>query len=515
MNSIRNKLIILFLCITILPLIPLAWIVNQLVHYSYQIGVNPSVEEALKSGIDFSLNVYQQKKQHLQETLQTIIASEAITEQIESPETTLTLPVTLLPRDDGEWRYKGIFIFNRNLKKKGAVIRGGVAPPEISSEQLQKFFSQGIEEVVIANRAQNLFYAIRKLPENLGVAVLVASLDPSFLKKSDHLLQMYKLYRSLHLTEVSIPRQFLYTFLALSLFILMATVMVATWFSRKITGPLKELVEGTRELGRGNLDFRVQLQSQDEIGDLAEHFNQMAKALKDYQERTIYLERMAAWREIARRLAHEIKNPLTPIQLTVQEMVDQYPGDDPEYQKLLQECHGIISEELENLRKLVHEFSEFGRLPELQLSPRQLHHLITEVVRLYPHQTIECHFDPEVGEIEVDEDRFRRIIINLLENAIQANEKQLPITITTHKEEEEVIIKVTDQGKGIPEEHLSRIFQPYFTTRSGGAGLGLAITRRMVEEHGGTISVQSEVGKGTTFTIKLPVKKIGKGGTVK
>nr|NIR49760.1 HAMP domain-containing protein [candidate division KSB1 bacterium]NIT72093.1 HAMP domain-containing protein [candidate division KSB1 bacterium]NIX71773.1 HAMP domain-containing protein [candidate division KSB1 bacterium] len=154
--------------------------------------------------------------------------------------------------------------------------------------------------------------------------------------------------------------------MSISLVVILITVALAIWISRRVTQPLGELVKGTQELGRGNLDYRIKQQSQDEVGELVQHFNRMTEELKAYQEKTIYLEKMAAWQEIARRLAHEIKNPLTPIQLTAQEMVDQYRGDD-DYAHLLKECSQIINEEVENLRRLVSEFSEFGRLPELNL----------------------------------------------------------------------------------------------------------------------------------------------------
>ncbi len=232
----------------------------------------------------------------------------------------------------------------------------------------------------------------------------------------------------------------------------------------------------------------------------------MAGELKDFQEKTIYLEKMAAWQEIARRLAHEIKNPLTPIQLTIQEMVDQYDGSDNDYQQLLQECHTIINEEIENLRRLVREFSDFGRMPELKLTKGNLPPVIEDVRKLYPHREIALNIENDLPPLKFDEDRIRRVLINLIENGIQADPTGQPILISARKSGDFVEITVQDSGGGISSDLQQKIFQPYMTTKKQGVGLGLAITRKIVEEHDGTIRVSSEPGKGSVFTVRLPVK---------
>ena len=297
----------------------------------------------------------------------------------------------------------------------------------------------------------------------------------------------------------------MYTFLVIALSIILLTIGIAIRLSRRISEPIGELVKGTQEVGRGNLDYQVQAGRDDEIGELIRHFNGMATELKEFQEKTIYLEKMAAWQEIARRLAHEIKNPLTPIQLTIQEMVDQYSGKDAEYQDLIRECHGIINEEIENLRRLVREFSDFGRLPELHLAESDLNAFIRDIRKLYPHLNIQLQLTDQRTSLQMDEDRIRQVLINLIENASQADSGNRPIIIKTAVEKNFLTVSVTDQGKGIPEAEIEKVFQPYFTTKNSGIGLGLAITRKMIEEHNGDIFVESKVGQGSTFTFKLPI----------
>ncbi|MFQ5583854.1 MAG: PAS domain-containing sensor histidine kinase [Calditrichia bacterium] len=234
------------------------------------------------------------------------------------------------------------------------------------------------------------------------------------------------------------------------------------------------------------------------------HFNMMAKNLKENQERMIYLEKMAAWQEIARRLAHEIKNPLTPIRLTIQQIVDSDPHSNEEFSKLLNESYQIINEEIGSLHRLVTEFSEFGKMPELNLQKDDLRALIKDVATLYSHRQIQLQLPGNPVEVPFDWDRMKRVFINLLENAVQADPENRPIVITLIKNSGEIQIEVKDNGPGIAEEMLPRIFEPYFSTKKSGVGLGLAITRKMVEEHGGRISVDAAPGQGTCFTIVLP-----------
>jgi nitrogen fixation/metabolism regulation signal transduction histidine kinase len=331
-------------------------------------------------------------------------------------------------------------------------------------------------------------------------------MDPRFLEQADENLRVYQVYRTLDLNRHFLPRQFLYAFVALTLIFLSLMVLVGAWISARLTAPVSALLTGMEEIGRGNLDFRLpEPTGKDETARLIKHFNRMAAALQENQQRLIYLEKMAMWQQIARKLAHEIKNPLTPIQLTLQQLVDQYDDSNPQYRELLQECSQIINEEIGSLRRLVTEFSRFGRMPELKVQPGDLNQLIQEVSSLYGER-IQLNLEDSLPALPFDRDRLRRVLINLIANAIQADPQGQPIRIQTRRQNGMVEITVSDKGKGIPPDHLQRIFEPYFSTRKEGMGLGLAITRMIVEEHHGEIRVESRPGEGTTFFIRLPIK---------
>lgn len=489
MTRIRTKLILIFLGIALLPLLPIIWLVNDLVHQSYHIGVNPQVEAALENGVAYSRELYQRYKRDLAETL---------TNGPVDPEN----PV--LPPDAPPWHFLSIRLYHADRQLLAAK---GTANDTVRLNEghFAQLAASGGGKMVYSDRAANRFIALerRTVAGQAGFVALVAALDADFLAKSDQSLQVYQLYRTLALSPAAIPRQFLMAFLLVTAVVVLGTVGIAIRLSRRITGPIGDLVRGTQEIGRGNLDYCLDTTHRDEIGTLVQHFNRMAGELKSYQQRTIYLEKMATWQEIARRLAHEIKNPLTPIQLTIQEMVDQYDGSDPDYAQLLRECHGIINEEIENLRRLVREFSDFGRLPELHLAAGDLHALVREVRKLYPHREIRLNLDKALPTFAFDTDRLRRVLINLIENAIQADPGGA-VEIATRWHSERVEITVRDHGPGIAPDLREKIFQPYFSTKKSGIGLGLAITRKMVEEHGGEIAVDAAPGGGSVFTIRLP-----------
>lgn len=511
MKKIRTKLILIFIAVVLLPLFPIIWLVNGLVQQSYRIGVNPRVEAALERGVDYSRELYRIRKIHLLEALSQTVKPELFRE-ILSGAPGASGKLSLL-QDSEEWQFLSLRVYDSQEKLLADVSKKGIAPAALNGGHFAQAGESSEGRIIITNREENRFIAIEKrsAAKREGYVALVAALPEAFIRQTDQSLEVYQLYRTLSLSPVSIPGSFLSVFVVITLAILGVTIGVAVWISRRLTDPIGELVEGTREVGRGNLDYRVKQRSNDEIGILVQHFNHMAEELKISQEKTIYLEKMAAWQEIARRLAHEIKNPLTPIQLTIQEMVDQYSGKDREYGQLLQECHGIINEEIENLRRLVREFSDFGRLPEPHFTEGNIHVLINDIQRLYTHRKIQLDLVEDMPLLQMDEDRIRRVLINLIENAAQADPDHHPITIRTRLVENIVELSVSDQGSGMPPEVLKKIFEPYFSTKKSGIGLGLAITRKMIEEHGGEIWVESHIGVGSSFFFTLPVKNTAKG----
>ncbi len=222
-------------------------------------------------------------------------------------------------------------------------------------------------------------------------------------------------------------------------------------------------------------------------------------------------QKVAAWREVARRLAHEIKNPLTPIQLCAQRLQRQFAGSPPNVRSLVDECTSTIVGEVESLKALVDEFSQFARMPSPRRVPTDVHELLRTTLSLYDglfkDVKIDTLFAVSLPMVRLDPDQVRRVIINLLDNAIEAFNQRGQIVVETQHDAANSLVRiiVADSGPGIPSDERDKLFMPYYSTKRRGSGLGLAIVRRIVAEHGGSIEVADNEPRGTRFTVELPV----------
>jgi two-component system nitrogen regulation sensor histidine kinase NtrY len=232
-------------------------------------------------------------------------------------------------------------------------------------------------------------------------------------------------------------------------------------------------------------------------------------------------QREAAWREVARRIAHEIKNPLTPIKLSAQRMQKRLANVSGPDALVFKECTETIIQNVDELRDMVNEFSSFARFPSANPAPHNLNKALKEVVTLYAaaHKDIRITLDAEsrMPVVDFDRDQIKRAIINLLDNAVAV--APTTITVSTHYNERLriAVIDVEDNGPGIPETVRNRLFEPYFSTKQGGTGLGLSIVKRIIADHSGFIRVHSQPGGGAKFTIELPINLVAekaKGSTV-
>jgi two-component system, NtrC family, nitrogen regulation sensor histidine kinase NtrY len=221
-------------------------------------------------------------------------------------------------------------------------------------------------------------------------------------------------------------------------------------------------------------------------------------------------QKVAAWGEVAKKLAHEIKNPLTPIQLSAQRIRKAHLKGAPDFEKVLTECTGAIVQEVEALKNLVDEFAQFARLPAANLVPGSLHEVIEQALSLYDGLFADVRvlrrLAPDVPALRLDSDQMKRVLINLVDNAIEATEKRGTVTISTEYDrlQGRVRLGVGDDGPGIPPEDRDKLFVPHFSTKKRGSGLGLAIVSRIVQEHHGSIRVEDNPPRGARFVVELP-----------
>ncbi|HTM23387.1 MAG TPA: ATP-binding protein [Kofleriaceae bacterium] len=295
----------------------------------------------------------------------------------------------------------------------------------------------------------------------------------------------------------------------------LVTTLLALLLARRMTRELDSLVTASEAAGRGDLDHRVEVRSSDEIGALADSFNWMMEELKGSKEKLVIAERVAAWQEMARSLAHEIKNPLTPIQMAVETLRRAYAKKHPSFDATFDESTATVLEETARLKRIVTEFSEFARLPKPQTGPCDLNAIVSAALSLYAG-TVEVltSLDGELGEVLCDRDQITQVLLNLLENARDAltlrdgGPAGGRITVITRREGgARAQLIVEDNGPGFPAGVRDRLFTPYVTTKQGkgGSGLGLAIIHRIVIEHAGAIDISDAPGGGARVTITLPL----------
>jgi len=286
------------------------------------------------------------------------------------------------------------------------------------------------------------------------------------------------------------------------------------WASSFVTRRITALVSTARKVSDGQLTARVELRGQDELAELGRAFNTMLDDLDQTRAQLQYLQRMGVWQDVARRLAHEIKNPLTPIQLAVQQCVSSYGGDDGRYRKLLADTGEIVAEEIAALRRLVDTFRTLGALPKVEKAPIALAEVIEELT-LDPTMAARLTLDPPRDPVTVRADKLllKRVLANLVENAIHAGQEAgtpggVAISWTADPERDMVTITVDDHGNGVPDANRESIFEPYVTTKTTGTGLGLAIARKLAIEHGGDLALAAERAPtgGARFIVSLPLR---------
>ncbi len=466
----------------------------------------------------------------------------------------------------------------------------------------------------------------------IGVLLVDYFVEASLAAKMKSIRSAFEAYKQIKIHKNPILGSYLLTFLLITLLVLFSAIWFGMHLAKGMTVPIQQLAIGTRIIAEGNLDYKVEVEANDEVGMLVDSFNQMTANLKtmtdeaterrryietvleniatgvvsitpegvittfnraacrileiqqadvlrqhyrslfdrsdmkrvitilrhineehdesyedhfdvkinnktlslfvnvnrmyDDQEKylgmlivfddltqLLYAQRIAAWREVARRLAHEIKNPLTPLQLSAERLRKQAYKKSPRYEEIFEECTQTIIAEVDGLRHLVDEFSKFARMPAIVKAPTALHDLLKSTISPYAqhhkHIRFSARLSKDITMIPADARQLKQVFVNLIENAIQAMNEEGELFVQTIYDARRhvALIKVADTGAGIPDDRKDRLFLPYFSTKGSGRGLGLAIVHNIIREHGGTIRIENNQPKGAVFVIELPAPR--------
>ncbi|HEX5658988.1 MAG TPA: ATP-binding protein [Polyangiales bacterium] len=498
----ERKIVAAIAAVAIMPLIGALVLGQRALREAYAVGVNEQVGTELERG----LSLYQQHFVALRgaaERTADAVASDYELNRALDPLHALDPSVVALALDRLMSRYADVVRIE--ILDAGAR-RAAREQPFDSKQQLQ---------LLELSRPMQLNFGGRSRLE----ARVTVGTDARAFGDYQRAGEVQEVFRALEAGANYVSGFYLAVYIVLLASVIVVALGIGIALSRRVTRRVLQLAEATQRVGGGDLTVAVPAHDDDEVGDLTRAFNGMVRDMRESRDRIEYLSRIGAWQEFAKRLAHEIKNPLTPIQLAVQEVHRSYKGDDARFRRTLEDARAIVEEEIATLRRLVSEFSEFARLPEVNLSPADLGVFVKDAVEA-PFRADEmsevastpveltARVEPGALPVLIDSMLLKRCLDNLIRNAVQAvrngNVKDGHVTVAARARAERAIMQVRDNGPGVPEAARERVFDPYYTTKVDGTGLGLAIVKKIVLEHGGEITCSAAPEGGACFEIALP-----------
>lgn len=407
---------------------------------------------------------------------------------------------SLIPQDLILW-VGSIIARDVNVYLDGTLV--GSSRAEIFLSQYLPYHLDGEIYYEIVHRGA--FYYLKK--EKIGRFLYFTLSSPMKLGEQEYIVSIPLIPEVKELSLIG--REFMEFLSIMFFFFALVASFISQSLYKKIIGPIKTLLTAYRDVGKGNLDIKIETRSRDEIRELMEGFNAMVKELKTKQDELKEMERRQAWSEMAKKAAHEIKNPLTPILLMTEHLLKVFRENRGDFEKNFEKGVNFIINEVKRLKRISSEFLIYSqeKLVKELFDLKKMAEEITEPLKVTLKDKVEITVSSNQENIylEGDAKMIETVLRNTILNAIEAIKEKGKIKIDLIKEEREVKIEVSDSGEGIAEGDLPRIFEPYFTTKPSGTGLGLPIAKRMIELHGGKIFVESKLEQGTRVTIKLPL----------
>lgn len=498
-SKFQLRLTLIFLLVLLIPAVIATFFTRYLLTIERTgMDVDPKVEAVLQETTQIAYDIIEKACEECKSMAETISDNKEIFNALNSKERLKILINDIIP--SGDYLYVSVFSLIGN---KYEIVFSNSSEDSTISDSIKKRLVQSKEPFFI--QEQDNVYGVSPILNSdkiIGVVLVHQKLKQELVRNIidlQNLLSVYALREDLE--------NFIWTgVVGLIIVLAVVGIILAALLARSVTRPILRLVDGMKEVSKGNLDYRVEARGKDEIAILIESFNSMISQLKTSRERLARVERLAAWRDVARRIAHEIKNPLTPIQLSMYRLKKNMGSE--KYAQIFEECYNSIITEVENLRNMVTEFSNFARMPKPKMTNLSINEIIETALHLYTNLpeniVIKMDLANNLPQVMADNDQIRQVLHNIIGNAVDAMSEGGEIRIITYQDTDNtVIIEVSDTGYGMSEEILQKIFTPYFTTKEKGTGLGMSIVAQIIEEHGGEIAIESKEGVGTKVIIKL------------
>jgi len=644
-SKLRTKLVVAFVGLSLIPTVLLFLVSINFLSYSIDNWFSIRIGQALNKTLELAQNHYQQTGISAKDFARQI-SSEVTRNRLYEKEKRDYLKA-LIEQRQKSFHLGALEIYIDNRKEK--MFAGNPGIPEnlhvnLSPKMIEDLFIGKEVSAVQQVKSGDLISGMAPIysvvtPQTVVGAVIVSYYVPqSYVDDVQVISRTSEQYRQLNLFKNPVKMSFIITLFIVTLLIIFSATWFGLFLAKGITGPIQDLAEATKKIAQGDLNQRIEVVADDEIGVLVDSFNSMMKDLKrskseleqanvDLEQRRKYTEtvlrnvsagvvsvdrdgvivtinqaverllsiktekvlnrrydevlipehnqlvrellqqmkesgesyvekqlelmlkdraltlltaitvlkdeegndmgmvivfedltqlqmaeRAAAWREVARRMAHEIKNPLTPIQLSAQRLQKKYGQTLGEEGMVFEECTQTIIKQVDVLKRLVNEFSRYSRMPVTKLALHDLNETISDSVSLFQDAHKDIHFVFEQGtgipRLNLDPEQIRRVMVNLLDNAVAAmdkNEGRIEIKTSLENEQRRVKVEIADNGCGVPPAYKTRVFEPYFSTKGTGTGLGLAIVRSIISDHRGVVSVRDNEPSGTVVSFELPV----------
>ena len=463
--SFRTQLLIAFLIISIIPVIILAVYNRQIVKEKTQ----DAILKELNIRSDFVVNhIRTQIKNDNTKNLQEVF-------QHAGEELGISFSI-----------YEGTTqIFNSKDQYYKAGLFGDKLDPEAYYQMDYLNYREFLDNEYFNNYNYNIFY--KRM--NINDRVYVIGVNDAF----------NKIQLTYSVVDVDVFLFGIYSFAAILIIIL------STFLANRISLPIRRLTKATESVAHGDFNVEIRNKERGEIKDLLDGFNSMTRELQKNQVELAELERENAWKEMAKQVAHEIKNPLTPMKLAVQQLVISHKEGNKNFEKMFKKLSSTLLSQIENLSLIATEFSSFARMPNYKMEEIDLIPVIKDTVNLFVDEKVNINVNTNLVSaiVESDKVQLRRMIINFIRNSIQANASKIDLSIV--QEEENIKINISDNGSGIPERYQEKIFESNFTTKPKGMGLGLKLAKRFIENSKGSIKLVNSSEKGTAFLIVIPV----------
>jgi nitrogen fixation/metabolism regulation signal transduction histidine kinase len=482
MSRVAHRIVVALLLAALLPLGAALLLALGLTEISLGVGLNASVQRGLANDLPLYRSLFDAKKAQYQAAADALARDPALATALAEGAAQAWVEAQLRATED---------LASLTLQRAGTTWQARL-PPEPDGRPLP---------------------LLREVPTAPGATLaLEFRLPGRYLRELEEARALAETYGTLTSAREGITRSLLLSFATVLGVVLVGAVLAGLALARGVTRRVARLAAATTAVADGDFSTRVEQGGRDEIAELGRAFNTMVGELQERRDRIVYLEKISGWQEVARRLAHEIKNPLTPIVLAVQQLDEKKPAGDPAYAALVHTAREVIEEEVAALRRLVEEFSAFAKLPQVQAEPVDVAAYLREQIEplraIAPGAELQLEIGDALGWVELDRMLFRRVLSNLVLNAAQAQAGRpgsVRILLRAARHEGEVDLAVEDAGPGVDVELVERVFEPYVTTKPQGTGLGLAIVKKIVLQHRGHIGVErSQVLGGARLAIRLP-----------